>query len=77
MLQYKFQYFILTFKTELSFIRVNFSPFQIWFQNNNFQIAENFAKMKVYSAWKSYWPEPHTHSTEALDDSLETYEIER
>ena len=41
-----FQYFII-FKTELSFIRVNFSPFQILFQNNVFKIAENPAKMSV------------------------------
>ena len=27
--------------------------------------------------WKSYWREPHTHSTEGFDDSFETCEIER
>ena len=27
--------------------------------------------------WKSYWREPHTHSTEGFDDSLETCEIRR
>ena len=27
--------------------------------------------------WKCYWREPHTHSTESFDDSLETCEIER
>ena len=27
--------------------------------------------------WKSYWREPHRHSTEGFDDSLETCEIER
>ena len=26
--------------------------------------------------WKGYWREPHTHSTEGFDDSLETCEIE-
>ena len=45
--QYNFQYFVLVFKTEL---RVNFPPFQIWFQNNDFTIAENPAKTSVYSA---------------------------
>ena len=27
--------------------------------------------------WKSYWREPHTHSTKGFDDSLETCETER
>ena len=44
---------------------------------------EHFSPMlfnrKTYKPnyWKSYWREPHTHSTKGFDDSLETCEIER
>ena len=42
------RHFNVIFRTELSFIRVKISAFQIWFQNNVFKIAENRADIGAF-----------------------------
>ena len=44
------RYFNVIFRTELSFIRVNISAFQIDFKTLKFKIAENSVQINVYSA---------------------------